>query len=66
MTEQTKFRHVGTRPVRPDGMDKVTGRAACAADFSLPGMLQGLVLRSSYAHARICRIDTNKALAIPG
>ena len=43
---QTKFRYVGTRPVRHDGADKVTGRANFGADASLPGMLWGLVLRS--------------------
>ena len=43
---------VGTRPIRPDGVDKVTGRARFGADFSLPNMLVGTVLRSPHAHAR--------------
>jgi CO/xanthine dehydrogenase Mo-binding subunit len=60
------FRSVGTRPVRPDGIDKVTGRATFAADFSLPGMLHGAILRSPYAHARILRLDFSEALTIPG
>ena len=58
------FKVIGSRPIRPDGVDKVTGRAAFGADLSLPGMLQGLVLRSPHAHARIKSIDTSKAEAL--
>ncbi len=65
-TGEQKFRWVGTRPVRPDGHDKVTGRARYGADFSLPGMLCGRVLRSPHAHARILKIDTAEALALEG
>ena len=57
---------VGTRPIRPDGVDKVTGRATYGADFALPGMLVGRILRSPHAHARIVKIDIAKALAMPG
>jgi CO/xanthine dehydrogenase Mo-binding subunit len=57
---------VGTSVPRADGADKVTGRARYVADLSLPGMLAGKVLRSPYAHARIVRIDTAAARAIPG
>jgi CO/xanthine dehydrogenase Mo-binding subunit len=57
---------VGTRPVRPDGVPKVTGLARYGADFALPGMLWGKVLRSPHAHARTRAIDTAKALALPG
>lgn len=60
------FRHVGTRPDRPDGLDKVTGRARYGADFALPGMLWGAVVRSPHAHARIVKIDASKALALDG
>ena len=60
------LRVVGTRPVRPDGVDKVTGRAMFGADYSLPGMLVGRVLRSPHAHAIIKSIDTSKAEALPG
>ena len=60
------LRWVGTRPVRPDGVDKVTGRARFGADFSLPNMLVGKVLRSPHAHARIRSIDASKAEALPG
>ena len=59
-------RWVGTRPVRPDGVDKVTGRARFGADVHLPNMLVGKVLRSPHAHARVVSIDTSAALALPG
>ena len=57
---------IGTRPVRQDGVDKVTGRAAYGADVRAAGMLHGKVLRSPHAHARIVRIDTARASALPG
>ncbi|HEX2941465.1 MAG TPA: xanthine dehydrogenase family protein molybdopterin-binding subunit, partial [Rhodopila sp.] len=57
---------VGTRPVRPDGADKVTGRAVFAADTRAAGMLWGKILRSPHAHARIMSIDTSKAEKLPG
>ena len=57
---------IGSRPIRHDGTDKVTGRAQYGADLSLPGMLYGKVLRSPHAHARIKGIDTSKAEAMPG
>jgi CO/xanthine dehydrogenase Mo-binding subunit len=52
--------------VRPDGVDKVTGRAKFGADFNMPGQLVGRVLRSPHSHARIKRIDTSKAERLPG
>src|SRR5438093_7400168 len=57
---------VGTRTIRPDGVDKVTGRARFGANFNLPGQLIGRVLRSPHAHARIVKIDTSEAEALPG
>jgi CO/xanthine dehydrogenase Mo-binding subunit len=60
------FKVVGTRPVRPDGADKVTGRAAFGADFAMPGMLVGKIKRSPHAHAHILSIDTRKARALAG
>jgi CO/xanthine dehydrogenase Mo-binding subunit len=60
------FRHVGTRPIRPDGVDKVTGRANFGADIAWPGMLHGATLGSPHAHARIVSIDTTAAEALPG
>ena len=67
MAEATaEYRVIGTRPIRPDGADKVTGRAIYGADMRLTGMLYGKVLRSPHAHARIKSIDTSKAKALPG
>jgi xanthine dehydrogenase molybdenum-binding subunit len=57
---------VGTRPVRHDGADKVTGRALYGADLQMAGLLHGAILRSPHAHARIRRIDTGKAEAMEG
>ena len=61
-----EFNVVGSRPIRHDGADKVTGRARYSADLHLPGMLYGKVLRSPHAHARIRSIDTSKADVLPG
>src|SRR5499433_2276838 len=57
---------IGTRPIRPDGADKVTGRAQYGADIRLTGLLYGKILRSPHAHARIESIDASRALALPG
>jgi len=57
---------VGTRPIRPDGVDKVTGKANFGADMVMPGMLWGKVKRSPHAHARVMSINTEKARALPG
>ena len=40
-----QFKWVGTRPVRPDGVPKVTGLAQYGADLAMPGMLVGCILR---------------------
>ena len=63
---EKELKVVGTRPVRPDGVPKVTGLAQYGADFTLPGMLWGMILRSPHAHARIRKIDTSKAEKLPG
>ena len=63
---QNGYKVIGTRPVRPDGVDKVTGRAVYAADVQMTGLLHGFVLRSPHAHAHIRSIDTSKAEALPG
>ena len=62
----TEYKVVGTRPIRHDGTDKVTGRAKYGGDFDMSGLLHGKVLRSPHAHARIRSIDTSKAEAYPG
>lgn len=71
MLTQTKnapkaLKVVGTSPIRPDGVPKVTGLAQYGADYSLPGMLWSKILRSPHAHANIRSINTAKALALPG
>ena len=63
---ERQLKVVGTRPLRPDGVDKVTGRAKFGADLHVANMLIGKVLRSPHAHARIRSIDTSKAEALPG
>ena len=63
---EVEYDVVGKRPVRPDGVDKVTGRAQYGADLNLTGLLHGRVLRSPHAHARIRSVDTSKAEALPG
>src|SRR5581483_9894197 len=57
---------VGTRPIRPDGIEKVIGRAQFGADMVMPGMLWAKVKRSPHAHARIKSINYDKALKLPG
>ena len=61
-----KFNVVGTRFNRPDGIDKVTGKARYGADASAPGQLVGKVLRSPHAHAQILKINTSKAEKLQG
>ena len=64
-SEKLELKIVGTRPIRPDGVDKVTGRANFGADMKMAGMLHGRIKRSPHPHARVLRIDTVKALALP-
>ena len=61
-----EYKVVGSRPIRHDGADKVTGRARYSADIHLPGLLHARVLRSPHGHARIKSIDVSRALALPG
>ncbi len=60
------FKVIGTRPIRHDGLDKVTGRAKFAPDVQMAGLLHGKILRSPHAHARIKSINTGKAEALAG
>ena len=64
--DRSSFKVIGTRPLRPDGIDKVTGRAQYGADIRLSGTLSGHILRSPHAHAVIKSIDTSKAEKLPG
>ena len=60
------YKVIGTRPIRHDGLEKVTGEARYGSDINLPGQLHGKVLRSPHAHARILSIDTSRAAALDG
>ncbi len=66
MSEAENLKFVGTRPVRPDGLEKVTGQANYGADEALPGMIFGAVVRSPHAHAHVTAIDATEALAMDG
>ena len=63
---EKEFKVVGTRPVRHDGADKVTGRARYSADSHPTGYLHGKILRSPHPHARIRSIDVSRAITHPG
>ena len=65
-TVKKDYKVIGSRPVRHDGVDKVTGKAIYSADFSISDLLHGKVLRSPVAHAVIKKIDTSKAEKLPG
>jgi xanthine dehydrogenase molybdenum-binding subunit len=65
-TPEQDYAVIGTRPIRPDGTEKVIGRAIYGIDTQLPRMLHARVLRSPHAHARIKAIDASRALALPG
>ncbi len=66
MNAYQEFRMIGSRPIRPDGLDKVTGRARYGADLNMQGQIYGHVVRSPHAHAVIQSIDCSKALAMEG
>ncbi len=66
MTDNGHYNIIGTRPIRHDGEDKVTGRAVYGADVRPADLLHGKMLRSPHAHARIKSIDTSKALQVEG
>jgi CO/xanthine dehydrogenase Mo-binding subunit len=66
MTTSREVRGVGLSIPRFDAPEKVTGRTQYVADVHVPGLLQARLLRSPHAHARITRIDTSRARALPG
>ncbi len=66
MSSQPEYKVIGRRPIRHDGVDKVTGAAKYGADTRIPGMLYGAIKRSPHAHALILSIDTSKAEVLPG
>ena len=62
----TVFNYVGSDAPRPDGADKLGGKARYINDISRPGMLHGKIKFSDHAHALIKRIDTSEARDLPG
>src|SRR5215813_777237 len=60
------YRVIGTSPARADAWEKVRGRPIYAGDLAVAGMLHGHIVRSPHASARIARIDTRAAAALPG
>ncbi len=62
----TKFRVVGQRVWRVDGVKLVCGEPVFTDDVRLPGMLHAGILKSPHAHAIIREIDVSKARALPG
>src|SRR3990170_3902235 len=65
-SEGMAYRVIGTSAARADAWEKVRGRPIYAGDFAMPGMLHGRIVRSPYASARIARLDTRAARALPG
>ena len=61
---EKELKVVGTSPVRPDGVPKVTGLAQYGADFSLPGMLWGKILHSPWGSATIKSLDLAAATIV--
>jgi CO/xanthine dehydrogenase Mo-binding subunit len=60
------FRVIGRATPKRDGAEKVTGRTQFLHDLTLPRMLHGAILRTRLPHARIRRIDIDRARALPG
>ena len=65
-TYEKQFKVIGTRPPRPDGIEKVTGKAQYGADLYVPDMLYAKILRSPHPHAKIISIDTSEAEKLDG
>jgi len=63
---KARYTNIGKRIPKLDAPDKATGRARYPQDLSFPGMLHGKILWSEHPHARIIKIDTTKAEALPG
>ncbi len=62
----SKYKVIGTRPIRHDGTDKVTGRALYSNDLQINGLIHGRILRSPHAHALVKSIDTSAAEKLDG
>jgi len=66
MSARGRFTVVGQSVRRTDALEKVTGRARYLSDLELPGMAHARLLRSPFAHARIARLEVERARALPG
>lgn len=66
MNTRSDLNVIGKRQPRLDGREKVSGRSVFTDDLTLPGLLHGKILRSPHARARILKIDTSKAMKLPG
>ncbi|HEX2441745.1 MAG TPA: xanthine dehydrogenase family protein molybdopterin-binding subunit [Methylomirabilota bacterium] len=62
----TELAIIGKGVPKRDGADKVTGRTRYLHDLELPRLAHGKILRARHPHARIRRIDTARAAALPG
>src|SRR5436309_2979784 len=60
------FDVIGTTVPKRDGAEKVTGRTRYLHDLVLPRLAHGKILRSRHPHARLVRVDTRRARALPG
>ncbi len=65
-TADTPLEIVGQCVPRMDAIEKVTGRAIYSADVARTGMQHAVIVRAPIAHGKITRIDTAKAMALPG
>jgi xanthine dehydrogenase molybdenum-binding subunit len=65
-TRTPPFRVIGTRVAKLDAAEKLTGAVQYLPDLEVPGMVWGKILRTTVPHARITRLDTRKAEALPG
>ena len=61
-----QYKVVGKNITRIDALSKVTGKAKYTLDLELPGMLYGKILRSPYPHAKVVKLDVERAKAMPG
>ena len=66
MGNLSSYKFIGKSILRVDAIEKACGKAVYAGDLRFDKMLVGKVLRSPYAHAKIVKIDTSKAKALPG
>jgi len=62
----TELSVVGRATPKKDGAEKVTGRTRYLHDLALPRLAHGKIVRARHPHARLVRVDTRRAAALPG